>query len=41
MLDIAFLNILLQPCISQPTLEQALTAILMAARLPVSPQLFT
>jgi hypothetical protein len=24
MLDIAFLNVLLRPCISQPTLEQAL-----------------
>jgi hypothetical protein len=39
MLDIALLNILLQPCISQPTLEQALTSILMEAWLPVSPQL--
>jgi hypothetical protein len=28
MLDITFLNILLRPCISQPTLEQALTSIL-------------
>jgi hypothetical protein len=36
MFDIAFLNILLQP-----TLEQALTSILMEAWLPVPPQLFT
>jgi hypothetical protein len=41
MLDIAFLNILLRLCISQPTLEQALTSILMEAWLSVSPQLST
>jgi hypothetical protein len=29
MLDIAFLNFLLRPCISQPTLEQALTQYLL------------
>jgi hypothetical protein len=41
MLDIAFLNILLGPCISQPALEQALTSILMEEWLLVWPQLFT